>query len=71
MISVPSGSTRKGMITSCTSIPMRSADRVALGEPALDPHLVAELHHPDAVGPEGLERLPARRRAPSAGTPGW
>src|SRR5918994_1307011 len=33
--------------------------RVALGQAGLDPDLVAELHEPDAVGPEGLGRLAA------------
>ena len=33
---------------------------VGLGEPTLHPDLVAELHEPHAVGPEGLLRLAAR-----------
>ena len=71
MTSVPSGSMRKGTITSCTSIPMRSSAGIALGEAALDPHLVAELHEPDAEGREGLERLAAGVGLLRAGTPGW
>ena len=31
-------------------MPMLELGRVALGQPGLDPHLVAELHQPDAVG---------------------
>ena len=45
MTSVPSGSVRNGTTTSSTSMPMRSFAAIALGQPALDPHLVTELHH--------------------------
>ena len=40
-------------------MPISQLGRVALGEAALDPDLVAELHEADAVGREGLGGLAA------------
>ena len=65
MTSVPSGSVRNGTITSSTSMPMRSFVGVALGQPALDPHLVAELHHARRRRAGTSPASRRRRRAPS------